>query len=61
MTIVIPGHVPWVVHRVAVSGHYHDSLHTILTQWSLADLVDAHVICDELDRAQAEATKGGER
>ena len=57
MTVTIPGHVPWVVHRVAVSGHYRDTLEAILARWSLADLVDAHDVCDALDTARAEAEK----
>lgn len=61
MTVTIPGHVPWVVHRVAVSGHYQDPLHTILTAWSLADVCDAHEVCDALDAARAEAAKGPHR
>lgn len=55
MTVVIPGHLPWVAHRVAVSGHYHDSLHTILTAWTLADIIDANDVCDALDDARAAA------
>lgn len=57
MTVTLPGHVPWVVHRVAVSGHYHDALHTILTAWSLADVCDAYEVCDALDEARAEAER----
>ena len=58
MTIVLPGGIPWVVHRVATSGYYHDPLDTILTRWSLADVADAFVVCDALDAARAEAQKG---
>lgn len=58
MTIVIPSGIPWVLHRVAVSGHYHDSYEGIATRWSLADLMDAADVCDALDAARA--PKGGE-
>lgn len=50
---MIPGRVPWLIHRVAVSGYYHDSLDTIATRWSLADIVDAHDVIDALDAARA--------
>lgn len=55
--MTLPGRVPWVVHRVAVAGYYHDSLHTIMTSWSLADVVDANEVCDALDEARATPTK----
>ena len=59
MTVQIPGHVPWVVHRIAVSGHYRDTFTGIVSTWSLADVMDANAICDALDDARA--PKGGER
>lgn len=52
--IVIPGHVPWPVHRIAVSD-YHESLHVILARWSLADVVDANLVLDGLDAARRKA------
>lgn len=52
MTVVIPGRVPWLLHRVAVSGYYHDSLATIASEWSLQDIVDAHDVIDALDEAR---------
>jgi hypothetical protein len=55
--------VPWLVHRVAVSRRYSDSLHTILTEWSLDDVITANEVLDALDdaadRAEKEATRGG--
>ena len=51
MTVVIPGRLPWLLHRVAVSGYYHDSLDTIATRWSLQDIVDAHDVIDAFDEA----------
>lgn len=56
---MIPGHVPWVLHRVAVSGHYHDTLEAMAVRWSLADLIDAADVCDALDAARP-APKGGD-
>ena len=50
--MTIPGGVPWVVHRVAVSGHYRDSLVDILDRWTLTELVDAHAVIDALDAAR---------
>ena len=57
MTLELPGHIPWPVHRVAVSGRYHDPLHTILTQWSLADVMDANSVLDALEDASARAER----
>jgi hypothetical protein len=51
VTITLPGHIPWDVHRVAVSGRYADPLHTILTAWTLADVLDANDVLDALDAA----------
>ncbi len=56
---MIPGHVPWVLHRVAVSGHYHDTLEAMAVRWSLADLIDAADVCDALDAARP-VPKGGD-
>ena len=53
----VPGHIPWVVHRVATSGHYHDSLATIMDGWSLADVADAWCVCEAIDAARAEAAQ----
>jgi len=56
--IEVPGHLLWPAHRVATSGHYTDSLETIMDRWSLADLADAWDVCEALDAARAEAVKG---
>lgn len=61
MTIEVPGHLFYPAHRVAVSGYYHDSLEAILTRWSFQDLVDAHIHCDALDEARAQAAEKGRR
>lgn len=44
--------IPWVVHRVATAGRYTDSLHTILTEWSLADVYAANAVIDALAAAE---------
>lgn len=54
---MVPGHLCWPVHRVATSGHYHDSYADIMSRWTLADLVDAHEVCDAIDTARALAAK----
>jgi hypothetical protein len=54
---MVPGHLCWPVHRVATSGHYHDSRHTIETRWSLWNLVEAFEVCDAIDTARALAAK----
>jgi hypothetical protein len=54
---MVPGRLCWPVHRVAVSGDYPDGLHTILTCWTLEDVVDANAVIDALAAARA-APKG---
>ena len=61
MTIEVPGHLLWPAHRVATSGHYNDSLETIMDRWSLADLVDAWDLCEAFDVARAESPRGAQR
>lgn len=48
---------PWMVHRVATSGHYRDSLHTILTEWTLADVYAANQVIDALADAADRASR----
>jgi hypothetical protein len=55
--IEIPGDVPWIFHRIAVSGFYHDGLDTILTRWSLEAVGHAHDVIDALEDARARAAK----
>jgi hypothetical protein len=50
--------IPWVVHRVATAGRYTDTLHTILTEWSLADVYAANAVIDALAAAE-EPRHGG--
>jgi len=38
-----------------VSRRYSDSLHVILTEWSLADVCDANDVLDALEDAEARA------
>ena len=41
-----------MVHRVATAGRYTDTLHTILTEWSLADVYAANAVIDALAAAE---------
>lgn len=45
--------IPWPVWRVASSGRFGDSLHTILSEWTLADVYAANQIIDALLDAEA--------
>lgn len=58
MTVTVPGHLCWPVHRIATAGVYTDPLATILDRWTLADVVDANAVIDALDEARARAAKG---
>ena len=49
--------IPWPVWRVAFSGRFSDSLHTILHEWTLADVYAANQIIDALLDAEARAQK----
>ena len=53
--IHLPEEVPWLVHRVATSRRYSDSLHTILTQWSVLDVFEANLVLDAIEDAEARA------
>lgn len=64
MTLEVPGHLPWPVHRVATSGYYRDSFVEIMTQWSLADVINANDVIDAYEDAKARAAeedRGGGR
>lgn len=54
----MPEGIHWPVHRIATSRRYSDSLHTILTEWSIADVYAANDLLDELDDAEARAMRG---
>lgn len=47
---------------MAVARRYSDSLHTIVTEWSIDDVITANEVLDALDdaadRAEKEATRG---
>ena len=47
----------WPAKRVATSGYYHDSFHTIMTCWSLRDVIDANELIDAYEDAKAEAAE----
>jgi hypothetical protein len=53
----LPAYIDWRFHRIATSGHYHDGLHTIETEWSLADVFEANEVIDAIEHAQAEAMR----
>lgn len=55
MTVTVPSHIPWPIHRVATSGYYPDGLHTIANRWTLEQLHDAWLICDAYDAARDRA------
>lgn len=57
MTLELPAHIPWALHRVATSRRYTDSLHAIATQWGLADVLDASDVLDAIENAEAEAAR----
>jgi hypothetical protein len=42
------------VHRVATSRYYRDSLVEIMTQWSMADVMDANEVIDGLEDVKAQ-------
>lgn len=45
--------MPWLLHRVATSERYHDSLAEIANEWGLDDVLDAHDVLDAFDDAEA--------
>ena len=49
--------VPWPVWRVATSGRFGDPLHTILHEWTLADVYAANAVIDALCDAEARASR----
>lgn len=55
MTFEVPAGIPAEVYRVATSGRFNDSLHTIVTEWGLTDVWDANAYLDALEDAQAAA------
>lgn len=56
--------VDWWTVRIAVSKHFKADLHQVRTRWAFADQVDAHIVIDALDDAEAnyrpkQKAKGG--
>lgn len=49
--------IPWPVWRVATSGRFGDSLHTIMEEWTLAQVYAASQVIDALGAAEERATK----
>ncbi len=54
--------MPWLVHRVATSRRYSDTLVDIMERWSIDDVITANEVLDALDdaadRAEKEAGRG---
>lgn len=57
MTVRVPGHLCWPVHRVATSGHYPDGLAVIEGAWTLEMVADACAVCDAIDDARVAAAE----
>jgi hypothetical protein len=53
--------VPWIVHRIATSRRYTDSLHTILTEWSLEQVLEANDVLDAIEDAERRAWEEQQR
>lgn len=49
--------IPWPVWRVASSGRFGDSLHTILTAWTLDEVYAANLVIDALTEAEHRASQ----
>jgi len=45
--------IDWWVWRPVVSPHLHVSLVEVTTQWTLSDLLDAHIMLNLLDGGTA--------
>ena len=48
---MIPPGVPWLIHRIAVSRRYNDSLREICDEWGLEDVMGANAVLDALEEA----------
>lgn len=53
----MPDGIWWPAHRIATSGKYHDSLHTILSEWSYLDVMKVNELLDRWESAVTEAEK----
>lgn len=51
----LPEEIDWWIHRVATSDVYSDPLHVIQWQWTIDDLLDAHIVLDAYHRARKRA------
>ena len=51
----------WWVQRIAASERYSSSLIEIQTQWSLADIYEAHMTLDTIEHAEAQAMKSARK
>lgn len=55
----LPPHLAWEwpLHRIATSGLYQDSFHTLCTEWTLLDVLNANDVINAIEAARAEAQK----
>ncbi len=51
----IPVGVDWDIYRIVVSPRFQADANRIRYEWSLEDLVDAHLIEDMFDEAERKA------
>lgn len=49
--------MPWLVHRIAVSRRYSDSLVDIMERWGLEEVVVANEVLDALEDATDRASR----
>lgn len=52
--------MPWLLHRIAVSRRYQDSLREITDEWGLEEVVVANEVLDALEDAADRAARSRE-
>lgn len=57
MTLDVPGGVDWWAHRILSSERYTVSLRELLEDWTLADVLDAHLVLDAFLAAEIAASQ----
>ena len=53
----MPATVPWYYWRVMISGRFPVTLTEIQNAWTIDDLLDAHLMLNALEDAEAERSK----
>jgi hypothetical protein len=53
VAVEVPAGLPWFIWRVAIHERTKATLYEIQQQWSLADLVNAHMALDVVDELDA--------